>query len=73
MVENIPHQNTYRNDISEATNNQHTPHDFRYNYAVKEFETKIQNGTPYHQALKEVSEGLNHSREEMTHYYLNRA
>jgi len=72
-VENIPHQNTYRNDISEATNNQHTPHDFRYNYAVKEFESKIQGGIPYHQALKEVSEGLNHSREEMTNYYLNRA
>ncbi len=72
-VENLPHQNTYRNDIAETTNNQHTPHDFRYNYAVKEFEQKLESGTPYHQALQEVSEGLNHSREEMTHYYLNRA
>lgn len=71
-VENVPSQGTYRNDLSTITDNQHTPHDFRYSYADKEYHSKIQNGVEYHQALKEVSQGLNHSREQMTNYYLKR-
>ena len=73
LVEHIPSQNTYRNDISEATAGEHTAHDFRYSYAEREFATKIKAGMAYHDALKGVSEGLNHSREEMTNYYLIRA
>lgn len=74
-ADNIPSQSTYRNDLSEITNGQNTPHDFRYSYAEKEYSSKIENGVEYHQALKEVSEGLNHSlqRESMTLYYLKRA
>jgi integrase len=74
-AENIPSQSTYRNDLSEVTDNQHTPHDFRYSYAEREYHSKIEDGVEYHQALKEVSEGLNHSleRESMTIYYLKRA
>lgn len=70
--ENIPSQATFRNDLSAITDNQHTPHDFRYSYADREYHSKIQNGVEYHQALKEVSQGLNHSREQMTNYYLKR-
>jgi integrase len=71
-AENIPSQNTYRNDVSSVTDNQHTPHDFRYSYADREYHSKIENGIEYHEALREVSEGLNHSREEMTLYYMKR-
>jgi integrase len=71
-AENIPSQNTYRTDVSSVTDNQHTPHDFRYSYAEREYHSKIENGVEYHEALREVSEGLNHSREEMTSYYLKR-
>lgn len=70
-AENIPSQNTYRNDVSNVTD-QHTPHDFRYSYAEREYHSKIEDGVEYHQALKEVSEGLNHSRESMTLYYMKR-
>lgn len=69
-ADNIPSQSTYRNDLSEVT--QHTPHDFRYSYAEREYHSKIEAGVEYHQALREVSEGLNHSREQMTNYYLKR-
>ncbi len=71
-AENIPSQSTYRNDLSEVTDNQHTPHDFRYSYAEREYRSKIENGVEYQKILKEVSQGLNHSREEMTNYYLKR-
>lgn len=73
LAQNIPHENTYRNDLSTATENSHTPHDFRYSYAQKIFHEKIEAHTPYAQILKEVSQELNHSRSEMTNYYLNRA
>jgi integrase len=72
LVEHVPSQGTYRNDLSEVTDGQHTPHDFRYSYAEREYHAKIEDGVEYHQALREVSEGLNHSRESMTLYYLKR-
>jgi hypothetical protein len=72
LAENIPSQSTYRNDLSDVTDNQHTPHDFRYSYANREYHSKIEDGIEYHQALREVSEGLNHSRESMTLYYMKR-
>ncbi len=73
LVENVPSENTFRNDLAMATDGTHTPHDFRYTYAEREFNEKIAAGVSYHEALKAVSEGLNHSREEMTNYYLQRA
>jgi len=73
LVENVPSENTFRGDLSTATDGAHTPHDFRYTYAEREFNEKIATGVSYHEALKAVSEGLNHSREEMTNYYLQRA
>ncbi len=72
IVENIPSQNTYRNDIKELSS-VHSTHSLRYNYAKNEFNKKIEQGISYKQALKEVSEGLNHSRIEMSKWYLARA
>ncbi|MDP3302422.1 MAG: hypothetical protein Q8S36_10710 [Sulfuricurvum sp.] len=46
---------------------------FRYTCAKETLEEKLSNeGQSYHDALKEVSKELNHHREEMTTYYLNR-
>jgi integrase len=72
-VDNLPHENTYRNDLAIVTYNNHTPHDFRYTYALREFNSKIEANIPYNQILREISESLNHSRESMTNYYLSRA
>lgn len=68
--EDLPNQNTYRNDLKEVGVD--NPHQWRYTYAKAEFEAKIENGVEYHQALQEVSEGLNHSRESMSLFYLGR-
>lgn len=72
IIENIPSQNTYRNDIKELSS-KYSTHSLRYNYAKNEFNKKIEQGISYKQALKEVSEGLNHSRIEMSKWYLLRA
>ena len=71
-TENIPSQSTYRNDLSNATNGNYTPHSFRFGFAKKMYESTIKDGQ-YHSMLKQVSEGLGHSREAMTNYYLKRA
>ena len=71
--ENVPCQNTYRDDLKEVGVD--NSHQWRYTYAKAEFEKKIEEGIEYRQSLREVSEGLNHSlkRENMTLYYLGRA
>lgn len=66
----LPSQNTYRNDLKEV--GVENPHQWRYTYAKAEFEAKIENGVAYHQALREVSQELNHSRESMSLFYLRR-
>lgn len=68
-VQEVPSYRTYSNHLPTDI----TSHDFKYTYAEKEFEERLDKGMEYHQALKEVSQELNHSREEMTKYYLNRA
>jgi len=70
-IENIPHYNTYNKDLKEVGINR--SHDFRVTYAKNLLEHKLEQGTPYKQALKEVSQEINHHRPEMTEYYLNRA
>ncbi len=71
--ENVPHPNTYRNDLKETGIEK--SHHWRYTAAKAEFEKKIGEGVEYRQALRQVSEGLNHSleRESMTLFYLSRA
>ena len=67
----IPSQNSYRNDLK-SVGVDHS-HDWRYTYAKSEFEAKIESGVEYNQALREVSEELNHSRGSMTLFYLSKS
>ena len=70
-LENIPHYNTYRNDLQEVGIDR--SHDFRVTYAKDLLESKLEQGISYKEALKEVSQEINHHRPEMTEYYLARA
>jgi len=70
-MENVPHYNTYNQDLKEVGINR--SHDFRVTYAKNSLEHKLEQGLPYQKALKEVSQEINHHRPEMTEYYLSRA
>jgi len=70
-MEHIPHYNTYRQDLKEVGIQR--SHDFRVTYAKDLLEHKLEQGKEYKEALKEVSEEINHHRPQMTEYYLNRA
>jgi len=70
-MENIPHYNTYNKDLKEVGINR--SHDFRVTYAKNLLEHKLEQGKEYKEALKEVSQEINHHRPEMTEYYLARA
>jgi uncharacterized protein YnzC (UPF0291/DUF896 family) len=48
-------------------------HDFRVTFAKNSLTLKLEQGMQYKEALKKVSEEINHHRPEMTKYYLNRA
>ena len=47
-------------------------HDFRFTSARDKFEEKINNGISKKEAKLQISSELNHKREEITDYYLNR-
>ena len=47
-------------------------HDFRFTSARDKFEEKINNGISEKEAKLQISSELNHTREEITDYYLNR-
>jgi hypothetical protein len=69
LVNNLPTQRTYANylkayDVSS--------HDFRYTYVKNEVEKRLELGQEYKQILADISKEINHSREEMTKYYLKR-
>lgn len=68
-IDNLPSQNTYRNDLKEHGIKSH---DFRYTYVAKEFSEKINDGVEYKKALSEVSQEINHKRGSMTLRYLAR-
>jgi len=70
-MENIPHYNTYNRDLKEVGINR--SHDFRITYAKNLLQHKLEQGKEYKEALKEVSQEINHHRPEITEYYLNRA
>jgi hypothetical protein len=66
-------------NISYATYNQDLKavgidksHNFRVTYAKDLLEHKLEQGISYKEALREVSEEINHHRPEMTEYYLAR-
>jgi len=65
----FPSYSTYQADIRELS---HTSHDLRITYAKETYENlKTTHG--HQEALKMVSEELNHHRESITTYYLARA
>ena len=70
-MENVPHYNTYRQDLKEVGINR--SHDFRVTFAKNSLQNKLEQGISYKKALKEVSKEINHFRPEMTEYYLSRA
>jgi hypothetical protein len=49
-----------------------TSHDFRFTYASDRFNELTEQGIEYKNILEIVSKEMNHSRGEMTEYYLNR-
>jgi intergrase/recombinase len=65
----LPTQRTYSNVLSEHGI---SSHDFRYTFAKSLYEEKLENGENYNQILKDISKELNHTREQMTRYYLAR-
>ena len=67
----LPSQNTLRNDLKEVGIN--NPHLIKYFFSKSEFEKRINEGMEYHQALREVSKELNHSRESMSLFYLSKS
>ena len=70
-ISHLPHLNTYYKDLKQVGINK--SHDFRITYAKNLFETKLSQGIEYKQALREVSQEINHHRASMTEYYLARA
>ena len=70
-IDNLPHYNTYSKDLKEVGIDR--SHDFRVTYAKDLLEQKLEQGKEYREALKEVSQEINHHRAEMTEYYLSRA
>jgi len=70
-VENVPHYNTYRQDLKEVGIAK--SHDFRVSYAKDKTIEKLEQGKEYKESLKEVSKEINHFRESMTQYYLDRS
>lgn len=67
----FPSQNTLRNDLKEVGIN--NPHLIKFSFTKNEFEKRINEGMEYHQALREVSKELNHSRESMSLFYLSKS
>ncbi len=72
-VQNIPHENTYRNHISKVTDGQYTSHSLRFSHALNTFKQGVKDNTPYKQLMKTISENLGHSRIAMSQFYLKRA
>lgn len=70
LANNLPTQRTYANHLKAYDV---TPHDFRYTFVKNEVEKRLELGQEYKQILSDISKEINHSREEMTNYYLKRA
>jgi len=70
LVNNLRTQRTYLNHLKACDIKSH---DFRYTYVKDEVEKRLELGQEYKQILNDVSKEINHSREEMTNYYLKRA
>jgi len=65
-----PSYATYYRDIAEL---EHKTHDLRITYTQNYYNELKEQGYTHSEALKETSKELNHHRESITRYYLNRA
>jgi hypothetical protein len=70
-IDNLPKYSDYLKTLKEVGINK--SHDLRITYAKNTYEQKISEGMEHKEALKEVSQELNHHREQITAYYLARA
>ena len=70
-MSHIPAYKTYDKDLKEVGISR--SHNFRVTYAKNLLNKKLEQGINYKQALKEVSQEINHHRSSMTEYYLARA
>jgi len=69
-LEQVPSYSSYYNDLKELG---HKPHDLRVTFAKSYYEELKQNGYSHKEALQITSKELNHHREAITLYYLERA
>ncbi|MEA2018509.1 MAG: hypothetical protein U9N59_08675 [Campylobacterota bacterium] len=69
-IDKMISQKTYHNTLKEFNINSHQ---WRYTYAKNTFDKVIKAGVEYKKALKLVSVGLNHKRESMSLFYLQRS
>jgi len=69
-LEKTPSYNTYYKDLKELDQK---PHDLRITYAQETYNYLKEQGYSHKEALKLTSKELNHHRESITIYYLNRA
>lgn len=67
--ENLIDKSTYYKDLQKYNI---SSHDFRFTSARDKFEEKIRSGISEKEAKLQISEILNHKRESITDYYLNR-
>ena len=67
--EQLISKSTYYEDLKKYNI---SSHDFRFTSARDKFEEKINNGISEKEAKLQISSKLNHKREEITDYYLNR-
>jgi len=69
-LQETPSYSSYYNDLKQL---EAKPHDLRVTFAKNYYEELKEKGYSHKEALKEVSEELNHHREAITLYYLARA
>ncbi len=69
-LQEVPKYSTYYQDVK---NLEHKTHDLRITFAKNLYEELRENGFSHREALKLTSKELNHHRESITLYYLNRA
>ncbi len=69
-IKALPSKSTLYRDFKRVGINAHR---FRYTFAKSKIDTLYKMGLHYRDVYKQVSQELNHHREEMTHYYYVRA
>ena len=69
-IQETPSYSTYYNDLKELD---HKPHNLRITYAQETYNQLKEQGYSHKEALKLTSKELNHHREAITLYYLERA